>query len=455
MLHLTRPLSNMKELYLFLLFLFGLGTSAQIVAIPDPVFKAKLLAANTTNYIARNEFDESIAIDANANGEIEVSECTNVVAFNLAQSSISDLTGIAAFVNLKTLVCQRNFLTELDVSGLPALEILQCFENQLTQLDVSGLDRLERLFCENNDIQQLHLDGCIALTHLYCNGNNIAQLNLDGLSSIELIYCYQNQLTALDLSGQPNLKNLDCTQNNLTTLTSDSFQNLLTLYCSRNQLSSIDLSTATQLTHFQCGNNLLQSLDLTGLNALILLACEQNFLTDLDLSDQSNLGYLNCSHNLLTTLDCSNQGQLVLLYCFNNALTSLYIKNGAIEQDTWFGGNPNLAYICADSSQLASVSALALQNGNAGCLVDDSCVLSTQGFAMSSNSVIYPNPVADILNIGSKTPIESIHIYNLLGQVVLSMASVNSVDVSALEPGTYLVRVYGDGRDSTSKFIKL
>ena len=111
---------------IFLLFLFGLGTSAQIVAIPDPVFKAKLLAANTTNYIARNEFDESVTIDANANGEIEVSECMNVVAFNLAQSSISDLTGIAAFVNLKTLVCQRNFLTELDVSGLPALEILQC-----------------------------------------------------------------------------------------------------------------------------------------------------------------------------------------------------------------------------------------------------------------------------------------------------------------------------------------
>lgn len=46
---------------------------AQIVNIPDTNFKAKLLAANTTNSIAADSFNNNIKIDINNNGEIEVS----------------------------------------------------------------------------------------------------------------------------------------------------------------------------------------------------------------------------------------------------------------------------------------------------------------------------------------------------------------------------------------------
>ncbi len=60
-----------------LLLLFTSFLQAQIVNIPDPVFKAKLLSADATNNIASDFFGAN-KIDTNNNGEIEVSEAANI-----------------------------------------------------------------------------------------------------------------------------------------------------------------------------------------------------------------------------------------------------------------------------------------------------------------------------------------------------------------------------------------
>jgi hypothetical protein len=67
---------------------------------------------------------------------------------------------------------------------------------------------------------------------------------------------------------------------------------------------------------------------------------------------------------------------------------------------------------------------------------------------------IYPNPVSNILNIKSNSKNNSeIEIINCLGQTILKQNYSESIDVSKLESGYYILKVTGD-KNYYSKFIK-
>lgn len=81
---------------------------------------------------------------------------------------------------------------------------------------------------------------------------------------------------------------------------------------------------------------------------------------------------------------------------------------------------------------------------------------STQSFSASSISM-YPNPSTNVLNIDAKSAIDSISIFNILGQVVINKTVENSsisLDVSTLNAGVYVITATIDGVVSTSKFVK-
>lgn len=70
---------------------------------------------------------------------------------------------------------------------------------------------------------------------------------------------------------------------------------------------------------------------------------------------------------------------------------------------------------------------------------------------------LYPNPVNNVLNIASDNAIESIAVYNLLGQEVMMMNVGNnnaSINVAALNNGVYILNTVINGEVSTSRFIK-
>jgi len=69
---------------------------------------------------------------------------------NVSEDSISDLTGVEAFVNLDTLVCNSNQQTTPDVSNCNALTSLISSSNQLTNLDVSNNTSLTGLEYSSN-----------------------------------------------------------------------------------------------------------------------------------------------------------------------------------------------------------------------------------------------------------------------------------------------------------------
>ncbi|EIA07570.1 T9SS type A sorting domain-containing protein [Flavobacterium frigoris] len=85
--------------------------------------------------------------------------------------------------------------------------------------------------------------------------------------------------------------------------------------------------------------------------------------------------------------------------------------------------------------------------------------LGTSDFNFSTYFNIYPNPVNEILNINSKHSIEvqSIAIYDILGQMVIVVPNANSVskiDVSKLATGKYFLKMNTEKGSSNMKFIK-
>ncbi len=83
--------------------------------------------------------------------------------------------------------------------------------------------------------------------------------------------------------------------------------------------------------------------------------------------------------------------------------------------------------------------------------------LSNQSFEFGSQFTLYPNPAEEVLNIQSKNSlaIQSVEIYNVLGQVVLAVPNNrNAIDVSNLKTGTYFVKVNTVKGSSNTKFVK-
>ena len=60
-----------------------------------------------------------------------------------------------------------------------------------------------------------------SLTKLFSKSNKLTDLNLSGLSALEGLYCSGNSLTNININGCNALKKIDCSFNNLTTLTLD------------------------------------------------------------------------------------------------------------------------------------------------------------------------------------------------------------------------------------------
>jgi len=86
----------------------------------------------------------------------------------------------------------------------------------------------------------------------------------------------------------------------------------------------------------------------------------------------------------------------------------------------------------------------------------DNTALGVDDFSADVFSV-YPNPVQDVLNIQSKTNVDSVVIYDVLGKVVLSArpdAISPKIDMSGLTSGAYMVNVTIDGASKTVKVIK-
>ena len=250
-------------------------------------------------------------IDKDGNGKLSQAEADAVAVISVSGSSsspntITDFTGIEYFTKLKTLLCEHNQLTSLDLKSNTALENVYCSNNQLASIDVSKNTALKILSCSKNQLTGIDVSENTALESLFCNNNKLTSIDVSKNTALISLYCHTNQLTSIDVSKNTLLENL---------------------YCYGNQLTNLDLKSNTALAGLSCYNNQLTSLDLSSNTALTSLYCQNNQLTNIDVSNSKPLKYFHCYDNKLTILDVSNNKNLQYLYCYNNQLTSLDVSN--------------------------------------------------------------------------------------------------------------------------------
>ena len=418
--------------FLFIL-LFASISNAQIVNIPDANFKAKLLAADSSNTIAKNTSNNFFKIDANDDGEIQESEALQVRYLDVTYSTIASLIGINSFTSLNSLNCDNNQLTSLDFSSLGNLISLNCSYNQLTSLDLSYLPILNVLDCSRNQLTSLNVNNLVNLTSLNCDVNQITSLNLTNLGDLTNLSCAQNQLTSLDVSNLVNLLSLVCDSNQLTSLDISNLVNLTYLQCSNNLLTSLDVSNLVNLTYLQCSNNQLTSLNVNNLVNLNILHCGNNQITSLDVNNLVNLTQFFCFQNQLTSLNVSNLVSLTQLICNENQITSLDVSNLGILNFLYCSNN---SITSLNVSNIVNLSSLVC-DGNLLTTLSISNLVNLNTFDYSNNQIPYLD-VSNLVNLTSfgceGNGITSLNVTNLvnLTQLYCSNNLLTSLDVNNL-----------------------
>ena len=96
-------------------------------------------------------------------------------------------------------------------------------------------------------------------------------------------------------------------------------------------------------------------------------------------------------------------------------------------------------------------------NSTSACLIKlhTEASLSTTSFDAANAFVIYPNPAQNVLHLQSNnfTTIKAVKIYDLQGKVVLQDTN-DTINVSNLSKGLYIVKISTEEGEFTKKFMK-
>jgi hypothetical protein len=113
---------------------------------------------------------------------------------------------------------------------------------------------------------------------------------------------------------------------------------------------------------------------------------------------------------------------------------------GCFENDGTFPSLPAGTYYLRVFRVVANASNSSFTNFN----ISKSSVLSTNDSSIHTLS-IYPIPAEKELNVSSSKPISKLELYNLLGEKVSENFADNSIDLSQLNSGVYLLKISTDG----------
>lgn len=172
---------------------------------------------------------------------------------------------------------------------------------------------------------------------------------------------------------------------------------------------------------------------------------------DISKYDLSSLIALNASHNFVTRITGNvvefifENIQLPFDNATNDGYVSFKIKTKA---DLTVGDSfSNLAKIYFDYNHpiVTNTYTTTVQN-----------VLATSEISNDKAELtIYPNPVKEVLNIQSKNQIVKAEIYDTNGRILISASlKGNSINVSELSKGNYIIKLSSKDKTSVHKFIK-
>lgn len=232
---------------------------------------------------------EKIAVtlcDLDGDGKVSRAEALNLETLDITNKSITDLSGIEWFTNLRILNCSGNSsLNALDVSNNIALEELNCRNCKITNLDVSKNVALKILNCYGCNMKKLDVSNNPLLTSLSCGYNSITSLDLSHNPEITEFFCEgysgtwsetsTDRIRVLNLKGCTKLRKLSCYYQLLASLNLSDCVSLTELDLSKNVLLGLDLSRNIKLSKLDCANNRIPSLNLS--HNTLLTTCDISY----------------------------------------------------------------------------------------------------------------------------------------------------------------------------------
>ena len=247
-------------------------------------------------------------------------------------STITDLTGIEAFINLEDLLLDSNDLENLDLSKLSKLSTLRCSNNNLTQIALN----------QNSELK-----------YLFLTGNALTQIDVTNNPKLEELEINNNQVSQIDVSQNSLLKTLEILGNPISTLDTSNLFQLVSLYCGRTNIATLDLSNNLALKELNVDELPISEIDLSIYPDFERLWARNTSLENLDFSKNPKLLQVWIEYSPIKTLDLSNNPALFELVLDNNpALEHLDLRNGNNAAINFFRLNntPNLTCINADEN---------------------------------------------------------------------------------------------------------
>lgn len=399
----------LKITLVLLCFFVSNPCNGQVIYIPDDNFEQKLI---------------DLGYDDELNDLVFQSNISSIQSLNISwdgvddTQKINDITGIEAFLSLKTLIADNNNINvDFDLSSLTELEHLSLKNNAISNLNVQQNTKLKYLdvggnkfydrddytiqwLCESTDISST-FSFDLSRNHLLETliFNNYTRQNVDGFSFINV-----------NIDGLTNLKYIDisCATNDFTEYTnfklvkpvyysnneedfpsdSCSYENTCgeTPICYGSGITYTDLSINQELEYFNHKNtsglytqNISQNLKLKHYYAenyslnenfedLVLLETLELInvnIREIDLSANINLKTLNISGNPIKYLDLSINSYLENVVITGNSdntisaeFVALNLSSGANSSivDLDITGNQNLACVVIDENFMPPTS---------------------------------------------------------------------------------------------------
>lgn len=413
--------------------------NGQLIYIPDDNFEQKLI---------------DLGYDDELNDLVFQSNISSIQSLNISwdgvddTQKINDITGIEAFLSLKTLIADNNNINvDFDLSSLTELEHLSLKNNAISNLNVQQNTKLKYLDVGGNKFY----DRDDYTTQWLCESTDISSTFSFDLSRNHLLetlifnnYTRQNEdgfsLINVNIDGLTNLKYIDisCATNDFTVHTnfrlvkpayysnneedfpseSCSYENTCgeTPICSGRGITYTDLSINQELEYFNHKNtsglytqNISQNLKLKHYyaeNTNSRLGPIKNYVNletlelinvnirEIDLSENINLKNLNISGSPLEYLDLSSNPNLESVLIKGNSdntrsaeFVALNLSSGANSSivDLDITGNQNLACVVIDENFMPP--ATWLTSSAAAFTTDTSCFDQEKYFSTATLSV--------------------------------------------------------------------
>lgn len=315
----------------------------EYVHIPDPNFEQALIDLGIDSDQALNSWlllsDAESVTNLNLRLPISFPYGGGNTNISSVTSTITNLTGIEAFIHLQELMLDSNDLENLDLSNLSELRLLYCRNNNLTQIDLS----------QNTELK-----------YLYLSGNALASIDLNNNPDLEEVSVINNDISQIDVSANSLLKTLQFSGNPVSTIDTRNLPQLEVFYCGNTNITSLDLSNNLALKIINIDGLPISELDVSIYPNLERLFARNTNLERIEFSKNPNLLQVWIEHSSIKTIDLSSNPSLYALVLDNNTdLQHLDLRNENNLALNFFGleNTPNLKCINADAQVSQAMTA--------------------------------------------------------------------------------------------------